>query len=186
MSKPLLVNAAELLRRPGSERAVELQTDGRRARASPTRRVRARRDGRRVACGWSRSPTASSSTATVRAPWAGTCRRCLAPAAGDVVADVHELYQQAVTDPDAFEIVGDQLDLRADGPRERSCSTPRSRRCAGTTAPGCARRAGIDRNVGRAATASVADRPIHVGTRSSQLKANLAATSSRNRRAGSR
>jgi len=28
------------------------------------------------------------------------------------VSEVHELYQRIVTDPEAFEIVGDQLDLR--------------------------------------------------------------------------
>ncbi len=47
----------------------------------------------------------------VTAPWHGICRRCASPATGEVRADVHELYQQVVTDPDAFELVGDQLDL---------------------------------------------------------------------------
>ena len=32
-------------------------------------------------------------------------------AAGEVHSEIHELYQQVVTDPDAFELVGDQLDL---------------------------------------------------------------------------
>ncbi len=47
----------------------------------------------------------------LRAPWADSCRRCLAPAHGEVISEVHELYQQVITVPDAFEIIGDQLDL---------------------------------------------------------------------------
>ncbi len=111
MSSPLLINAAELLRRPGSERTVELRTtagelgitDDQRLPADAEVDVRLRLeslsdgiviDGR------------------VRAPWVGTCRRCLAEAAGVTDSEVHELYQHVVTDPDAFEITGDQLDLR--------------------------------------------------------------------------
>ena len=48
---------------------------------------------------------------TVAVPWAATCRRCLAPVEGVAVADVDELYQERVVDPDAFEIEGDHLDL---------------------------------------------------------------------------
>ena len=45
-------------------------------------------------------------------PWQGTCRRCLTPTGGTAHSEVHERYQRVLTDPDAFEIVGDQLDLR--------------------------------------------------------------------------
>jgi uncharacterized protein len=51
-------------------------------------------------------------TGTISVPWAGVCRRCLRPVEGVAAADVHELYQERVVDPDAFEIEGDQLDLR--------------------------------------------------------------------------
>lgn len=111
MSSPLLINAAELLRRPGSERSVELQTtiaelgitDDERLPADGEVDVRIRleslTDGIVV-------------DGVVHAPWTGTCRRCLASAAGVTNSEVHELYQQVLTDPDAFEIVGDQLDVR--------------------------------------------------------------------------
>jgi uncharacterized protein len=111
MSKPLLINAAELLRRPGSERAVELLAtvtelgilDDPRLEPDAEVDIRLRleslTDGIVV-------------DGLVRTPWVGTCRRCLARAAGVLQSDVHELYQLAVTDPEAFEIVGDQLDLR--------------------------------------------------------------------------
>ena len=51
-------------------------------------------------------------TGEVRVPWHGTCRRCLESTSGEAVSEVHELYQRTLTDPDAFEIVGGQLDLR--------------------------------------------------------------------------
>jgi uncharacterized protein len=109
MPSPLLINAAELLRRPGSERRVELHTpvaelgiddprfDGD-SMVDISLRLESLNDGIVV-------------DGELRAPWSDSCRRCLAPAGGTVVADVHELYQHTVTDPDAFEIVGDQVDL---------------------------------------------------------------------------
>lgn len=48
----------------------------------------------------------------LRIPWIGVCRRCLAPITGVAASDVRELYQQVLTDTDAFQIVGEQLDLR--------------------------------------------------------------------------
>jgi uncharacterized protein len=46
-------------------------------------------------------------------PWHGTCRRCLVETGGVMVSEVHELYELVVSDPEAFEIVADQVDLRA-------------------------------------------------------------------------
>ena len=110
MGNPLVINAAELLRRPGSERDVDLVVE-------PTEidldnpnvagdadvdihlHLESLSDGIVV-------------TGSVAVPWSGTCRRCLAPASGTATAEVHELYQHTVTDPDAFELAGDQLDLR--------------------------------------------------------------------------
>ena len=48
---------------------------------------------------------------TASVGWSGTCRRCLRPIDGVAVANVDELYQDRVTDPDAFPIEGEQLDL---------------------------------------------------------------------------
>ncbi|MCU1504995.1 MAG: hypothetical protein JWM12_4349 [Ilumatobacteraceae bacterium] len=144
MSSPLLINAAELLRRPGSERLVELQTtvgelgieDDPRLEADAEVDVRLRleslTDGIVI-------------DGVVRAPWVGTCRRCLEPAAGIAESDVQELYQLVLTDPEAFEIVGDQLDLRQmvreivllDAPATPLCRDD----CAGLC-PVC----GVDRN----------------------------------------
>ena len=109
MSNPLLINAAELLRRPGTKRRLELQStvaelgiaDPRFAASALIEvllRLESLTDGIVV-------------DGELRAPWADSCRRCLADAHGVVVSDVHELYQHVVTDPDAFEIVGEQIDL---------------------------------------------------------------------------
>jgi uncharacterized protein len=111
MSNPLLINAAELLRRPGSERRLSLQptvadlgiTDPKfdpGATVDVTLRLESLTDGIVV-------------DGVLSAPWADSCRRCLAPASGEVVCDVAELYQHVVTGPDAFEIIGDQIDVAA-------------------------------------------------------------------------
>lgn len=168
MSNQLLFNAAELLRRPGSERrlsleptVVELGIDDRRFDAGATvlvaLRLESLTDGIVV-------------DGELRAPWADSCRRCLAAADGEVVSEIHELYQQVVTDPDAFEIVGDQIDLvpmvrenlLLDAPLAPLCRAD----CAGLC-PTC----GIDLN-----TASCDCTAVTVDPRwdaLSQLKANL-------------
>jgi uncharacterized protein len=115
VASPLRVNAAELLRRPGADKHVDIEvplgelgipTEGEDAdeRFSPTAavgvhlRLEALSDGIVV-------------DGTLDVPWQGTCRRCLADTAGLVHSEVHELYQRVITDPDAFELDGDLLDL---------------------------------------------------------------------------
>src|SRR4029078_7436645 len=99
MSNPLLINAAELLRRPGSERRVDIEsTIGELGIVDPRfdadalveikLRLEAFTDGIRV-------------DGLLALPWSDSCRRCLAPASGEVVSEVKELYQHVVTDPDA-------------------------------------------------------------------------------------
>ena len=143
MANPLLINAAELLRRSGNDRDVVLtvhpdELEVVDEHVAPDADVdihlhlESLTDGIVV-------------TGTVSVPWAGTCRRCLAAASGIATAEVHELYQHTVTDPDAFELIGDQLDLR---PMVRELillevpETPLCREdCAGLC-PQC----GVDRN----------------------------------------
>jgi uncharacterized protein len=55
---------------------------------------------------------------TVRAPWVGDCRRCLGEVVGEVVAEVHELYQPhhrfdpaPEAEAEAYLLSGDTLDL---------------------------------------------------------------------------
>jgi len=81
------------------------------------------------------------------APWYGICRRCATAATGTLRSEVHELYQETVTDPEAFPLEGEQLDLEPmvrevlvlDAPSSPLCRDD----CAGLC-PDC----GIDRNTG--------------------------------------
>jgi len=145
MPHPLRVNVAELLRRPGSDRAVEADVeiadlaidDERLAPDTPVHvrvRLEALTDGIVV-------------TGSVETAWAGLCRRCAGAAGGRLVSPVDELYQETVTDPEAFELVGGQLDLV---PMVREVivldvpSAPLCRPDCGGLCPTC----GIDRNTG--------------------------------------
>ncbi len=111
MANALLVNAAELLRRAGTQKEIELAVpladleivDDPRFGADVDVQVHLHleslNDGIMV-------------DGEVSVPWHGTCRRCLEATGGVSVSEVHELYQRVLTDPAAFEIIGDQLDLR--------------------------------------------------------------------------
>jgi uncharacterized protein len=112
MAHLLLVNAAELLRRAGTQKTISVDVplvdldvvddprfpDG--AEVAVQLELESLNDGIVV-------------NGTVSVPWHGTCRRCLEPTGGVSVSDIDELYQRVLTDPDAFEIVGDQLDMRS-------------------------------------------------------------------------
>ena len=111
MASPLLVNAAELLRRAGTLKDVDLDV--------PLADLGIEGDARfdddalvHVGLHLESMNDGIVVHGAVSVPWHGTCRRCLEPTGGVSVSDVDELYQRVLTDPDAFEIVGDQLDLR--------------------------------------------------------------------------
>ena len=138
----LVLNVAELLRKPGTERTVDLtstvtslEIDDPRLPAgdvSVHARLDVLSDGIVVA-------------GSVSARWHGECRRCLTPLDGTFDVAVRELYQARVTDPDAFPLDHDQLDLRPlvrealllDAPTNPICRDD----CAGFC-PAC----GADRN----------------------------------------
>jgi uncharacterized protein len=143
VNRALLVNAAELLRRPGSERDIattvptgDLGLDD--ERFDPADEVA-------VAVHLESMSDGIVVTGSLSVPWRGRCRRCLRDLHEVLVAPVDELYQTRVTDPEAFEIVGDQLDLTPmvrelaliDAPHAPLCRED----CAGLC-PTC----GIDRN----------------------------------------
>ena len=106
---PLLVNVAELLRRPGNEKHVEAVLTAEELALSDPRvapdadvavsaRLESMADGIVV-------------TARLSVPWHDTCRRCLTDLDEAVDTTVHELYQVLVTTEDAFPIIGEQIDL---------------------------------------------------------------------------
>jgi uncharacterized protein len=50
-------------------------------------------------------------TGTVRAPWAGTCRRCLAPATGALVVAVREHFTEGGDGEETYPLHGGEVDL---------------------------------------------------------------------------
>jgi uncharacterized protein len=105
----LAVNVAELMRRAGNDKDIVLPTtlealgvDDERfdpaASANVSLHLESLTDGLVV-------------RGEVTAPWRSVCRRCLEAAAGVTVSVVDELYQLDVTDPDAYPLEGDVLDL---------------------------------------------------------------------------
>jgi uncharacterized protein len=153
MRSPYLVNIAEVMRRAGSLQHVHLDEpvssiiDGD-PRLDPAAviavdlQLESLTDGIVV-------------HGTIDVPWTDTCRRCLNTASGVAHSDIDELYQQVVTNPDAFPIVGDQLDL---APMVRDAvllDTPQAPLCRADCAGLCPT-CGIDRNE---ATCSCAEPP---------------------------
>lgn len=109
MKNPLLVNAAELLRRPGSTRDIAIDVDpGEIGLAAPALVAGRPVEVELVAESLSDGVVV---TGSIRASFSAECRRCLSPIDGMIEVEVRELYQLVVTDPDAFPIVGDQIDL---------------------------------------------------------------------------
>lgn len=108
MAKPLVVNAVELLRRPGSTKDIDLVVVAEDFEFNDSRiddvpvqvrlHLEALSDGIAV-------------TGVATAHWHGECKRCLAPVQESTEIDIDELYQVKVTDPDAFPIDADQLTL---------------------------------------------------------------------------
>lgn len=108
-SRALLINAAELLRRPGSERTIEIGLT-----AGELGLVDARFHAADIVTVGLRLESLIDGIVvlgTIDVPWHAVCRRCLRPLSQHTESEVDELYQTVVTNPDAFEIVGDQLDL---------------------------------------------------------------------------
>lgn len=108
-SRVLLINALELLRRPGSERVIDVElSTAELGLADP----RFHGDDQvRVALRLESLTDGIVVLGAIDVPWHGVCRRCLRELSEHTESEVDELYQTVVTNPDAFEIVGDQLDL---------------------------------------------------------------------------
>lgn len=105
----LKVNAFELLRRPGTLKAFQFSVDPEAIALVDSRLVPGSNIEIDLVC---ESMTDGIVVhGSVSATFHGECRRCLTSLVGRIDADVHELYQVAITDPDAFLIEGDIIDL---------------------------------------------------------------------------
>lgn len=104
---PLRLNARELLRQPGLERAVTTEA------TAPELGI----DDDRITGPVVVDLLAVSNVdgivvdGAITVPWRAACRRCLVDVAGVTRIEVDEVYRDEVGDDDAFEIEGDQIDL---------------------------------------------------------------------------
>lgn len=104
----LRLNARELLRQPGSRKAVELSL--------PATDLGV--DDERITGEIGVDLVATSTIdgvvveGSITMPWRTACRRCLTEVVGTGLVDVDEVYQDDIGDhDDAFPIDGDQIDL---------------------------------------------------------------------------
>lgn len=109
-ASPFVVTVTELLKHPGTQRptvtagpldGVELTS----ARVPAGAAVAF--DGV-LECIADRSITA---TGEVRAPWVGECRRCLREVAGELVADVQEVFTTVPIEGETYPLDHDRVDL---------------------------------------------------------------------------
>lgn len=109
MASPLLVNVAELLRRAGSIREIDRQIDVAEFVFDDTRIV----EGSKVDVELTLEALTDGIVVhgKLQADWKFECRRCLRPLTGHTEVEVQELYQAVISDPDAYPITGEQLDL---------------------------------------------------------------------------
>lgn len=145
MANPLRIHVADLLRRPGTERQLRVAVtpselgvvDERFVPDEPVDvdlRLESLTDGIVV-------------NGQVEATWRGECRRCAEPASGRLHCEIHELYQLTVTDPDAFLLEGDQLDLEPMVREVIVLDAPVSPLCRDDCA-GLCQQCGVDLNTG--------------------------------------
>lgn len=109
MASPLLINIAELLRRAGSIREVDRQIEASEFDFADARIV----VGSKVDVALTLEALTDGIVVhgKLQANWQGECRRCLRPLSGRSEVEVQELYQAVISDPDAYPITGEQLDL---------------------------------------------------------------------------
>ncbi len=144
-SDPLVLNVADLLRRPSSRRPVHIVVEARGLTLGDEAAVA---DGTPVEVDVVVESLSDGLTVNgqVRTTWSGICRRCLGPAEGPMVAEVQELYQVHPSSEEAFAFDGEQLDLRPMVRELVLMELPAAPLCR-EDCPGLCPTCGADRNV---------------------------------------
>jgi uncharacterized protein len=103
----LRLNARELLRQPGLDRRIDVEVDAVDLGVTDPRVAGA------VIVGLDAVSSVDGIVVSgeVGVAWRVPCRRCLTVVSGTARIEVDELYQDDVSDDDAFQIEGDQLDM---------------------------------------------------------------------------
>ena len=108
-ARPFVVAVGELQRHPGTQRAVTA-SGPLPGLALSTARVPDDSDVEAELVLEAQHDSLTA-TGTVRAPWAGECRRCLLPIEGVATAHVQEVYARHPIDGETYPLVGDEVDL---------------------------------------------------------------------------
>ena len=103
------VGVADLVRRPGRQRRVELDAhfDG---LATSAATVPADRPVH-LDLVLESVPGSIVVTGTAEAPWTGECRRCLGPVEGSATARLREIFERDPEEGETYLLAGDELDL---------------------------------------------------------------------------
>lgn len=141
MASPLLINVAELLRRAGSIREVDRQIEADVFEFADSRIVA----GSQVDVALTLEALSDGIVVhgTLGAEWNFECRRCLRPLTGRAEVEVQELYQAVISDPDAYPITGEQLDLLEMARQNVLLAVPLAPLCR-TDCPGLCPQCGAD------------------------------------------
>lgn len=141
MASPLLINVAELLRRAGSIREVDRQIEADVFEFADSRIV----VGSQVDVALTLEALSDGIVVhgTLGAEWNFECRRCLRPLTGRAEVEVQELYQAVISDPDAYPITGEQLDLLEMARQNVLLAVPLAPLCR-TDCPGLCPQCGAD------------------------------------------
>ncbi|MBM3730856.1 MAG: DUF177 domain-containing protein [Actinobacteria bacterium] len=102
----LVVNVAEVLRRVGNVKEIDVSVDSDLLELGDDRVAT---QDVPIAFHLESTNTGILVCGTVSAAYSDTCRRCLADVRDTVTVAIGELYQREITDPDAYPIEGEQL-----------------------------------------------------------------------------
>ena len=144
MASPLLVNVAELLRRAGSIREIDRQIESEFFKFDDSRII----VGSQVDVALTLEALTDGIVVhgKLGAQWSSECRRCLKALTGRAEVEVQELYQSVLSDPDAYPIAGEQLDLLEMARENVLLAVPLAPLCR-VDCPGLCAQCGIDLQV---------------------------------------
>jgi uncharacterized protein len=93
---------------------------------------------------------------TVRAPWQGSCRRCLGPASGVLEGEVLELFEDPPVEGETYPLVHDEIDLEPLARETVVLELPQAPLCR-EDCQGLCPDCGVDRNEGTCSCAPPVD-----------------------------
>ena len=106
---PFVVSVADLLRRPGHRRELELR--GPIGELSSAGTVVEPGDDVHMSVGLEAIPEGVVADGRISAPWRAECRRCLREVSGEVDVEFRELFERAPKDGETYALGHEEIDL---------------------------------------------------------------------------